>query len=121
MDLTMVDVAGTRVMEGQPGKSFMRTVADATQVIDACATNRVSAALLFADNLTGRFFDVASGEAGAILEQLRNYGLRLAVVCPPDSAQFSSNFGEAMTEQHEGRHFGVFETREEARAWLSRF
>ena len=50
------------------------------------------------ENLTPAFFDLSSGEAGAILQKLRNYGIRLAVVCPPGRVLMSSRFGEM------GRH-----------------
>lgn len=51
-------------------------------------------ALLYAPNLTAKF-DLSSREAGAILQKLRDYRIRLAVVCPvvstsdaPDSPRF---------------------------------
>jgi hypothetical protein len=80
----------------------------------------VDAALLYADNLTDAFFDLSSGQAGAILQKLRNYGVRLAVVSRPGSVQFSSRFGEMLAEERQGRYFGLFETRRAAREWLGR-
>lgn len=62
----------------------------------------------------------SSGEAGAVLQKLRAYGVRLAVVCPAGSVQFSSRFGEMVAEERLRRHFGVFETRHDAREWLAR-
>lgn len=77
-------------------------------------------ALLYASNLSAGFFDLSSGEAGAILQRLRNYGVRLAVVCPPGSVQFS-RFGEMVAEERRRPDFGVFETRDAACEWLERF
>ena len=87
-------------------------------MIEACFSHRARLALLYAPNLTGKFFDLSSGEAGEILQKLRNYGVRLAVVCPPGSVQFSSRFGEMLAEEHLRRDFRVFETRADAREWL---
>jgi hypothetical protein len=83
-------------------------------------SDEVYSVLLYSHNLPDAFFDLSSGQAGAILQKLRNYRVRLAVVCPPGSVQFSSRFGEVVAEERRGQYFNVFETRDEAREWLSR-
>ena len=120
MELSVVEEDGVRALEGQPGERFLSRASDASRIVEAGFTNRVDAALLYSENLTDRFFDLSSGEAGAVLQTLRNYGVRLAVVCPPGAATFSSRFGEALAEERMRAYFGVFETRAEARAWLAR-
>ena len=117
--LSLVEETGVRFVEGTPDGRVMIRVDDASRVIEACFSHRARLALLYASNLTERFFDLSSGEAGAILQKLRNYGVRLAVVCPPGSVQFSSRFGEMLAEEHLRRDFRVFETRSAAREWLS--
>lgn len=117
--LAIVEDAGVRVVEGAPGQRFMSSVKDAGLVIEACLSARTRAALLYADNLTAAFFDLSSGEAGEILQKLRNYRIRLAVVCAPGQVQFSSRFGEMLAEERRGPYFGVFDTRADARAWLA--
>jgi GrpB-like predicted nucleotidyltransferase (UPF0157 family) len=117
--LSLVEESGVRVVEGAPNEPLMTRVDDASRVIEACFSHRARLALLYASNLTERFFDLSSGDAGAILQKLRNYGVRLAVVCPPGSVQFSSRFGEMLAEEHRRRDFRVFETRAAAREWLS--
>lgn len=118
MTLTVVDEGGVKVVEGLPDQDFMITVGDTNPVIEACLSEGVRSVLLYAQNLTHAFFDLSSGEAGAILQKLRNYGIRLAVVCAPGRVRFSSRFGEMVAEERRGPHFGVFETRAAARAWL---
>ena len=120
MELTVAEESGIRIVEGPPDKQFMRKIEDATRVLEACFSHRASGALLYAPNLTERFFDLSSGEAGAILQKLRNYRIRLAVVCPPDSVRLSSMFGEMSAEESGTGYFQVFQTAEAARAWLSR-
>lgn len=117
--LSLVEEGGVRVVEGAPNEPLMTRVDDASRVIEACFSHRARLALLYASNLTERFFDLSSGDAGAILQKLRNYGVRLAVVCPPGSVQFSSRFGEMLAEEHRRRDFRVFETRAAALEWLS--
>lgn len=116
--LSLVEEGGVRFVEGAPDSRLMVQANDASLVIEACFSQRARLALLYASNLTERFFDLSSGEAGAILQKLRNYRVRLAVVCPPGSVQFSSRFGEMLAEEHLRRDFQVFETRSAAREWL---
>lgn len=117
--LTLVEEGHVRVVEGPSGEPFMARAEDATRVVEACLSTGVDAALLHAPNLTPAFFDLSSGEAGAVLQKLRNYRVRLAVVCPPGTVPFSSRFGEVVAEERRGRFFGVFDTRAEALAWLA--
>ena len=120
MELSLTEEGGVRVIEGEPDQSFMSRVDDANRVLEACFSSRALCALLYAKNLTDGFFDLSSGEAGAVLQKLRNYGVRLAVVCPAGSVQFSTRFGEMVAEERLRRDFAVFETREAAREWLGR-
>ena len=98
----------------------MRTTEDATLLIEGCISHRAKAALLYAPNLTEKFFDLSSGEAGAILQKLRNYRIRLAIVCAPGSVWFSSRFGEMVAEESRVGYFQVCESAPAAREWLSK-
>jgi len=118
MELTVVEESGLNLVEGQPGQAFMSSVRDTDLVLEACFSSGTSCALLYAANLPPAFFDLSSGDAGTILQKLRNYRIRLAVVCPPGSVDFSSRFGEMVTEERRGPHFGLFETREAAMEWI---
>jgi hypothetical protein len=119
MDLMVVEEDTVKVVEGHPDAAFMVETADAGRVIEACLSNGTDAALLYAENLTGGFFDLSSGQAGEILQKLRNYGVRLAVVCPPGRVAFSSRFGEMLTEERRGHTWRVRHA-SAAREWLAR-
>lgn len=69
--MRVVEEGGVRFVEGMPKLSLMRGVEDAGLVIEACFSAGVQSALLYAENLTGGFFDLSSGEAGAVLQKLR--------------------------------------------------
>lgn len=118
MELTLVDEGGLKVVEGVPGEAFMASAHDVDRLIEACFSERANAALLYAANLPPAFFDLSSGEAGEILQKLRNYRIRLAVVYRADSVAFSSRFGELLADERRGAHFGLFETRQAAIDWL---
>ena len=120
MELSVIEEGGVLVVEGVPDQRFMVRADDATLVLEACLSNKVRLALLYDKNVTDGFFDLSSGEAGVVLQKLRNYGVRLALVCPLGSAQFSSRFGEMVAEEQRRDQFRVFETRQAAREWLGR-
>ena len=116
----VTEESGFRFLEGASGRRLVSSSGDASLVVEACLSGRVGGVLLYAENLPARFFDLSSGEAGAILQTLRNYRIRAAVVCVPDKVRFSSRFGEMAAEESRGDLFRVVESREAALAWLGR-
>lgn len=119
-ELAAVDEGGVVAVEGPPEEQVLARVDDLNRVVEACWSSGAHGALLYAANLTPGFFDLSTGEAGAILQKLQNYRLRLAVVCPPDGVAMSSRFGELLAEAQQGDDFGLFTSRGAARAWLAR-
>jgi len=116
---TVFETGGVRFVEGPPDRPVMRTVEDAALVVETCFSNRALSALLYAENLTEHFFDLSSGEAGAVLQKLRNYRIRVAVVYSRDRVRLSTKFGEMATEESGTGYFRLFESAEAAREWLS--
>jgi hypothetical protein len=119
MNLTVTEPAGIRLVEGPLGGPLFHSIDDVVLLIEACFSNKARCALLYATNLTAQFFDLSSGEAGAILQKLRQYRIRLAVVCPPGTVRFSARFGDMAEEEARGKHFRIFESPEAAREWLA--
>jgi hypothetical protein len=117
--LTISEEGDARFAEGPSGRQLIRTAEDVGLVVESCFSARVNCALLYAPNLPERFFDLSSGEAGVILQKLRNYRIRVAVVCTPDRTPFSDRFREMADEEKRSNHFRVFESREAAQEWLS--
>ncbi len=114
MTLDVREESGVRIVEGTRGASLMRRPQDATLVLEACLSAPANGALLYPEHLTPRFFDLSSGEAGEILDKLRRFQVRLAIVCPPGAARLSSRFREILSDD-----LRLFDTREEARLWLA--
>jgi hypothetical protein len=119
MEFTTVAQAGQRIVEGRGGKALLRTAEDTNRLIEACWFHGADAALLHAANLPPGFFDLSTGVAGAVLQKLQNYRIRLAVVCEPQSMAWSARFNELLTETQHSRDFGVFTDRSSALAWLA--
>jgi hypothetical protein len=107
-----------RFIEGSPGTPLLSTPEETTALLEACIASRSGAALLYSANLPSAFFDLSSTQAGAVLQRLRTYQIRLAVVCEPGAVTFSSRFGEMLAEERRRGDFGMFATRDDALAWL---
>jgi hypothetical protein len=86
--------------------------------VRGCLGNDVNGALLRAENLPANFFDLSSGEADAILQKLRNYRIRLAVVYSTQRVRFSSKFQKIAVEEARRGYFRLFESMEAARELL---
>jgi len=114
MEFGVHEVSGVRIVEGTPGTPVMLRPQDATIVLEACFSAPAHGALLYPENLTPRFFDLGSGEAGDILDKFRRYQIRLALVCAPGTVQFSSRFREILSDD-----MRIFDAREDARRWLA--
>jgi hypothetical protein len=108
-----------KLLEREQGARYIADAADVGRLIEDCLSSGVRAALLHADNLPRRFFDLSSGQAGVILQKLRAYRVRLAVVAPADRVIPSPRFGEMAAEERRSGQFALFETREAAAAWLA--
>lgn len=119
MMIMVSDVRGQPVLEGEPGKALMERAEDSTALIEACFEHGTRLVLLHAANLPARFFDLSSGEAGALLQRLRTYEVRLAVVRAP-GLHLSSRFGELLADEARGPYFRLFDERDAAEEWLVR-
>lgn len=113
----MHDGPGRRFGEGPAGQPLMERVDDVTAVLELCFADQYDQILLYAENLTEHFFDLSSGEAGVILQKLRAYQIRLAVVYLP-TLQLSQRFRELLLDEQRGEDFRLFDTRAAAVEWL---
>jgi len=118
MELSLVERDGKRFLEGSAGQPLLREVADTVKIVEACFNHQAQRLLLYAENLTENFFDLSSLEAGNILQKLRTYHIRLAVVWSPAARPLSRRFGDLMIEENRDRYFRLFEERDNAEAWL---
>jgi hypothetical protein len=119
LDLKVVDQGGVKVVEGVSREQLLTCAEDVSRVVEACLSTGARGVLLYAENLSPAFVDLSSGEAVAVLQKLRNYGLRLAVVCTTSNVAFRSRFGEMVAEERRRNDFGLFDNRDAGREWLA--
>jgi hypothetical protein len=117
VELTLQEAHGQPYIEGAPGHPLLTRLQDARMLVEASFEHHTPRLLLYPENLTPAFFDLSSREAGEILQSLRNYRIRLAIVRTP-ALQLSSRFGELLADEQRGPHFRLFDDRAAALAWL---
>lgn len=118
MELNLIERNGKRLLAGVADQALLHEATDIVNLVEACFNVQTQCVLLYAENLTERFFDLSSREAGAILQKLRNYDIRLAVILSPRARPLSRHFGELMAEENRNRYFRLFKARPDAEAWL---
>ena len=118
MDLRIVDFDGHKIVEGQPGQPLLTAPNDIIDILGTCFEHHTRSVLLYAENLTPNFFDLSSGEAGAILQKLRNYHIKLAIVAPPDLHQ-STLFPDMLREESQSGYLTISPDKPSAELWLS--
>ena len=117
MTMTVREARGQHFLEAMPGQALMSGSDDVRTVLEACFEHDTQRLLLYPENLTPHFFDLSSGEAGAILQKLRTYQIRLAVVHTPE-LRLTQRFAELMADESQGQDFRLFDDRATAEAWL---
>ncbi len=91
---------------------------DPADVVVACIESGASALLLDEGALPPAFFDLSSGVAGALVQRLATYGVRMAAVVPNPSIH-SRPFQDFAREASAGKQFRFFSDREHAIAGLA--
>lgn len=120
MEVEPIERDGCRYIESLPGQGSVSSEADALELIGLCHSHGARCILLHAANLSPDFFDLSTRLAGEVLQKLRLYHIRLAVVAGPELSR-RGKFAELMVEESRGRHFGVFDAVADAEAWLIEF
>ena len=119
MELKIVDHHGARIGIGPRGGKFLNHASKSSRLVEACGNAGVDRLALYPENLPEGFFDLSSKIAGEVLHRLRLYRVRLAVVQTP-GLKLSSRFGEMLADEKRYGYFGLFDSLDEAKDWLSK-
>ena len=118
MEFEVIEHNGTKVVQAVVDGASIVVGNNVLDAIAACGEARTDRLLVHAASLPARFFDLKSGEAGEILQKLRNYRVRLAIVGGLAEAAASHRFSEMMIEENRQRWFHMFAAADAAVAWL---
>ena len=117
MELELIEARGERYLEGAAGRELLRSSGDTNDLIVACAESGAHRVLLYAENMPASFFALSSREAGEILQKLRTYGIRCALVASEERVG-QGKFRAMVAEENRGPYFHVSPDRQSAEAWL---
>ena len=119
MELIVTDHHGISIGIGPEGEPFLVQAKNGSRLVEACANAGVDRLVLYPENLPEEFFDLSSGVAGEVLNKLRMYWVRLAVVRTP-VLKLSSRFAEMLSDEWRYGYFGLLDDLPAALDWLSR-
>jgi hypothetical protein len=118
MELRVAEHHGINIGIGPEGERLLVRAANSSRLVEACANAGVDRMVLYPENLPEDFFDLSSRVAGEVLNKLRMYQVRLAVVRTP-RLKLSSRFGEMLSDEWRYGYFGLFDDLPAALDWLS--
>jgi PadR family transcriptional regulator, regulatory protein AphA len=113
-----VQTVANAFIELLPTDRRLESEEDVRRVVGLCFEKGLDRLLLHGDNLPEEFFELASGFAGRMLQLLRNYHIRMALVLAGDD-RIHGRFQEMVTEENRGKTFRVFATPDAAAEWLA--
>ncbi|MDD2459362.1 MAG: DUF4180 domain-containing protein [Eubacteriales bacterium] len=112
-----LDVDELPVLELTGESAVMASEQDALDLLALCSEHRAQGILASTSLFHDDFFRLKTGIAGAILQKLANYQVRLALVRQPEQ-KIKGKFLEFMNESNHGSHFAILDSRDEAIRWL---
>ena len=119
MELNVVVHKGVPFGLGPLGEAFLTEAENSSRLVEACGNAMVARIVLYPENLPKGFFDLSTRIAGEVLNKLRMYRIRLAVIRTP-GLKLSRHFGEMLVDERRYGYFALYESLEEAMDWLSR-
>ncbi len=118
IDYRVISTAKNCYIECLPEGGLILHEQDALDLVAACVENGANRVMLHAANLNADFYNLRTGLAGAVLQKLSNYSVKLAAVLTPELVG-DGRFKEMVLEANRrSREFHVFYEREEAEIWL---
>ena len=117
MNYQIVIQGNQTYIECLPGEGHLAGEREAMELIEACIGCQTARILLTAANLGDDFYNLKSGVAGAVLQKLALYRMRVAAILTAPLVG-EGRFAEMVSEANHGSLFRVFYDRERAEKWL---
>lgn len=108
---------GKRYLYLEGNEPLITQEQDALDIIALCWEKEVNAILMEGTSLSEEFIRLRTGLAGAVIQKLANYNMKLAIVIN-EAQTFPERFKEMASEYSKGNLFRIFLSAEEALNWL---
>ncbi len=112
-----LDVDELPVLELTGAGAVIGSERDALDLLALCREHQAQGILASTSLFHDDFFRLKSGIAGAILQKLAHYQVRLALVRQPEQ-KIKGKFLEFVNESNNGSYFAILDSRDEAIRWL---
>ncbi|MDD2459372.1 MAG: DUF4180 domain-containing protein [Eubacteriales bacterium] len=112
-----LDIDELPVLELSGETAVIGSEQDALDLLALCGEHQAQGILASTSLFHDDFYRLKTGIAGAILQKLANYQVRLALVRQPEQ-KIKGKFMEFVHESNNGSHFAVLDNREDAIHWL---
>jgi hypothetical protein len=110
-------VQNARFAEADPAELLVSSEGDALEVLATCGALGAEGVVLHEGNLSPEFFELRSGLLGAASQKWVNYRFRAAIVVA-DATRYGKSFTAYARESRRHPNVRVYETRDDAVAWL---
>jgi hypothetical protein len=117
MESEVITLPSTRYLAISLDQTFVLTTRTVTELIEMCLSEGISCVLAQEQHVPSEFFQLQTLEAGEILQKLRTYGIRLAIVVLKER-HYSRRFQEMVAEQSGRGYFGIFTDKQRAENWF---
>lgn len=116
MDYQVIEKNNRKYIGLDATGALIQNERDALDLISLCMENSINLLLIPGERLSDEFFNLKTGTAGAILQKFMQYGVKAAVIL--DKGRCQGRFRDLMIESNRGNMFRVYESQDEAAAWL---
>lgn len=117
LNYEIAEKENTKYIELVSAVNPLVTENDALSLIALCGEHDTVLLMIHHAALAEDFFRLKTGVAGKILQKLNNYNLKTAFIVPSEITK-KGKFKDLAAEARDSHHFRIFESREEALAWL---
>ncbi len=118
MEVKVVTVGEKNYLAGLPGKRLIQVEEDINSLFGLFYEHHTSRLLLYPENLSDKFFDLSSGEAGMVLGKFSTYQVKAVAVMDLDRVPHSHKFEDLVIELNRGNQFRFYKDLSQAEQWL---
>ncbi len=118
MSYQLVEKNGTQYVLLDTEGKLLQTEQDGLDIVSICASHGTNLVLIPGERLPDDFFRLRTGVAGAILQKLTMYNIKVAAVLDEKRAQ--GKFKEFLAESNRGKMFRAYPNSTEAEKWLTK-
>ncbi len=117
MNYNLIDKDDKRYIEYISNEKLISKETDAMDLIAACFENNTNLLIIHYETLSEDFFNLRTGLAGAILQKLVNYKIKVAIIIANEE-NLNDRFREMIIEANKRDDYRTFRNTTDAENWI---